>query len=143
MTKGKSIIIQKDPLKGTTPNNNRPIMYLPMTWKILTAQIKEDIYYSLTSHGLYPEEQKRCRRGSRGTGEFLYRDQHILNESKTRRKNLAMAWIDNKKAYKTVPQSWIKKLPENVQNIRWSHKFYRENHENLESGIDSRREKFC
>ena len=33
--------------------------------------------------------------------------QHIFNESKTRRKNLAMAWIDNKKAYDMVPQSWI------------------------------------
>ena len=33
------------------------------------------------------------------------------------------------------------KLPQNVQNITWSHKLYRENHENLESGIDSRRKK--
>ena len=33
-------------------------------------------------------------------------DQHILNESKTRRKNLAITWIDYKKAY-MVPQSWI------------------------------------
>ena len=39
--------------------------------------------------------------------ELLYIDQHILNESKTRQKNLAMAWIDNKKAYDMVPQSWI------------------------------------
>ena len=30
-------------------------------------------------------------------------DQHILNESKTRRKNLAMAWIDYKKANDMVP----------------------------------------
>ena len=33
------------------------------------------------------------------------------------------------------------KLPQNVRNIRWSHKLYLENHENLESGIDSWREK--
>ena len=52
------------------------------------------------------EEQKGCRKGSRGTAELLYIDQHILNESKTRRKHLAMAWIDNKKAYDMVPQSW-------------------------------------
>ena len=32
-------------------------------------------------------------------------------------------------------------MSRNVQNIRWSHKLYRENHENLESGIDSRRKK--
>ena len=39
--------------------------------------------------------------------KLLYIDQHILNESKTRRKNLAMAWIDYKKAYDMVPQRWI------------------------------------
>ena len=78
-----------------------------MMWKILTAQIREKIYYSLISRGLFPNEQKGCRKGSRGTAELLYIDKHILNESKNRRKNLAMAWIDYKKAYDMVPQSWI------------------------------------
>ena len=45
-----------------------------------------------------PEERKGCLKGSRGTAELLYIDQHILNESKTRRKNQAMDWIDYKKA---------------------------------------------
>ena len=107
MTKGKTTLIQKDPSKGTAPNNYRPITCLPIMWKILTAQIREKIYYLLTSRGLFPEEQKGCRKGSRGTVELLYIDQHILNESKTRRKNLAMAWIDYKKAYDMVSQSWI------------------------------------
>ena len=66
-----------------------------MMWKILTAQIREKIYYSQTSRGLFPDEQKGYRKGSRGTAELLYIDQHILNESKTKRKNLAMAWINN------------------------------------------------
>ena len=43
----------------------------------------------------------------KGTQEPRYTDQHIFNESKTRRKNLAMAWINNKKAYDMLPQSWI------------------------------------
>ena len=76
-------------------------------WKILTAQIREEIYYSLKSHGLFSDEQKGCCKGSRGTAELLYIDQHILNESKTRRKNLAITWIDYKKAYDMVPHSWI------------------------------------
>ena len=76
-------------------------------WKISTAQIREEINYSLTSRGLFPEEHKGYRKGSRGTAELLYIDQHILNESKTRRKNLSMAWIDYKKAYVMVPHSWI------------------------------------
>ena len=79
---------------------------VPM-WKILIAQIREEIYYSLTSRGLFPDEQKGCCKGSRGTAELLYIDQQILNESKTRQKNLAMAWIGYKKAYDMVAHSWI------------------------------------
>ena len=93
------------------PNNYRPIICLPMMWKILTAQIREVIYYSLTSRGLFPDEQKGCHKGSRGTAKLLYIDQHILNESKNRRKNLAMAWIDYKKVYDMVPHSWIVNCP--------------------------------
>ena len=76
-------------------------------WKILTAQIRGKIYYSLTSRGLFPDDQKGYRKGSRDKVELLYIDQHILNESKTRQKNLAMAWIDRKKVYGMVAQSWI------------------------------------
>ena len=76
-------------------------------WKIITAQIREEIYYSLTSRGLFPDEQKGCRKGSRGTAKFLYIDQHIINESKVRQKNLAKAWIDYKKAYDMVLHCWI------------------------------------
>ena len=45
--------------------------------KILTAQIKEEIY-SLISRRLFSEEENGCRKGTRGTGELLYIDQHIL-----------------------------------------------------------------
>ena len=107
MTKGNTTLIKKDLSKGTAPNNYRPITCLPMIWKILTAQIREEIHYSLTSCGLFPDEQKGYCKESRGTVELLYIDQHILNESKNRRKNLAMAWIDYKKAYDMVPQSWL------------------------------------
>ena len=107
MTNGRTTLIQKDLNKGTAPNNYRPITCLPMMWKILTAQMREEIYYFLTSRGLFPEEQTGCCKGFRGTAELLYIDQHILNESKTRRKNLAMVWIDYKKTYYMVPHSWI------------------------------------
>ena len=107
MTKRKTTLIQKNPSKGTAPNNYRPITCLPMMWKILTAQIREEIFYSLTSRKLFLDEQKGCRKGSRDKAELLYINQHILNESKNRRKNLAKAWIDYKKAYDMVPQTWI------------------------------------
>ena len=107
MTKGKTTLIQEDPSQGTAPNNYRPITCLPMLWNILTAQIREVIYYSLINRRLFPNEQKGCRKGPRDTAELLYIDKYILNESKNTQKNLAMAWIDYKKAYDMVPQSWI------------------------------------
>ena len=61
---------------------------------------------SIIRCGLFPEEQKGCHKGTGGTGDLLYID-HILKKSKARRKNFAMAWIDYKKAYDMVPQSWI------------------------------------
>ena len=115
----KDHIDPKDPSKGTALNNYKPITCLPMMWKILTAQIREKIYYSLTSRGLFLDEQTGCRKRSRGTAELLYIDQHILNESKTRRKNLSMAWIDYKKAYDMVPQGCLKMYKISHENINF------------------------
>ena len=67
MTEGRITLIQKDPHTGTAPDKYRPMTCLLMMWKILTAQIREEIYFSLTSHGLFPEEQKGCHKESRST----------------------------------------------------------------------------
>ena len=95
----------------------------------------------LTSHRLFHEEEKGCRKGSRGTAELLYRDQHIFNESKTRQKNLDMAWIDYKKTYDMVPQSWTINCLKMYKISDEVIKFIEKCHENLESGIDSWRKK--
>ena len=73
---------------------------------MLSAQIKK-IYFWLISHGLFPEEQKGCRKGIRRLGGLLFIDQHIIMDSQTRRKNVDMAWIDNKQIYDMVTQSLI------------------------------------
>ena len=140
MTKRKTTLIQKDPSKGTATNNYRPITYVPKMRKKLTAQIKEEIYYSIISRGLFSEHQKVWRKGARSTAELLYIDQHILNESNIGRKNLAMAGINYKKVM-ISPAKLDNKLPQNVQNIKWSHKLYRENRKNLKRGIDCSRKK--
>ena len=87
---GKTILIQIKSQQITAPNNYRPIMCLQMMSKILIVQIREEIYISLISPGLFPEEQKGCHKWTRGTGELLYINQHIFKESKTRWENLAM-----------------------------------------------------
>ena len=106
MTKERTTLIRKDPNKGTTPNNYRSITCLPVMWKIFTAQIREEIYHSLTSRGLFPDEEKRCCKGSRGTAELLYIDQHSKWEQNQTEKR-AIGRIVYKKAYDMVPHSLI------------------------------------
>ena len=76
-------------------------------WKLLTGAIEDQIYAHLDQENLLPEEQKGCRKGSRETNDLLYIDRAVIKEVKSRNKNLAMAWIDYKKAYDMVPHSWI------------------------------------
>ena len=85
MAKGKTTWIQNDPNKGTVPNNYRPITYLQMMWKKLTAQVKEELYYSIISRRKFPGEQKGCCKGFRSTAELIYIEQHVLKVIKTRR----------------------------------------------------------
>ena len=56
---------------------------------------------------MLPEEQKGCRKGSRGTNDLFYIHRAVIKEVKFRNKNLEMAWTDYKKAYDMVPHSWI------------------------------------
>ena len=60
-------------------------------WKILTAQMWEDIYNSLISPGLFTEERKRCLKGNRRAKDLLYIDKYILEDSLTKQKNPAMS----------------------------------------------------
>ena len=76
-------------------------------WKLLTGVIADQIYAHLDQEKLLPEEQKGCRKGSRGNSDLLYIDRAVIKEVKSRKKNLPMAWLDYKKAYDMVPHSWI------------------------------------
>ena len=78
--------------------------------------IADQIYGHLDQQKLLPEEQKGCRKRSRGTNDFLYID-------RARKKNLAMAWIDYKEVYDMLPHLWIKKclllfgVAENIKTV--------------------------
>ena len=107
MTKGRTVLFMKDILKGNIASNYRPITCLPLVWKLLTGMISDEMYSFLEESNLLPEEQKGYRKGSRGTNDLLFIDKMVLREVKSRKKNLAMAWIDYRKAYDMVPHSWI------------------------------------
>ena len=100
-------MLQKDKGKGNIASNYRPITYLLLMWNLLIYVIADEIYAHLDQEKLLPEEQKGCRKGSRRTNDLLYIDKAVIKEVKSGNKNLAIAWIDFKKAYDMVPHSWI------------------------------------
>lgn len=123
MVKGKTVLIMKDPRKGNDVGNYRPIACLPLMWKLLTGIFSEKIYDHLERSDLFVDEQKGCRKNSRGTKEQLMIDKAILKNSRRRHTNLAMSWIDYKKAYDMAPHSWINKcidmfgISKNIGNL--------------------------
>ena len=44
MTYRRTVLCQKDPVKGNPVENSRPITCLPFMWKLLTVIISEDMY---------------------------------------------------------------------------------------------------
>ena len=63
---------------GPEVTNFRPITCLPVVWKLLTGIITEEVYQHLERRRLLPEEQKGCRRNSRGTKDQLPIDKIII-----------------------------------------------------------------
>ena len=110
LTTGKTTLIVKDRSKGKDVTNFRPITCLPLLWKLLTGMLAEEIYQHLEKQELLPEEQKGCRKKSRGTKDQLLIDRMILRNCKRRKTGLSMAWIDYKKAYDMVPHSCLENV---------------------------------
>ena len=82
MTYGRTVLCQQDPGKGNAVENYRPITSLPMMWKLLTGIIAEEVYTYLERENPLPEEQKGCKRGSRGTKDQLLIAKTVLRACK-------------------------------------------------------------
>ena len=63
-------------------------------WKLFTGVIAEKINNFLKQEKILPEEQKGCKRGSRGTKDQLLIDETVLQDCKKRHTDLSLAWID-------------------------------------------------
>ena len=109
MTTGKTTLLMKNKEKDTIPNNYRPTTCLSTTFKLMTAIMAESMLNHLENNGLIPNEQKGNRRKSRGTKDQLLIDKMILRNAKRRKTYLRIAWIDYKKAFDSLPYSWIAK----------------------------------
>ena len=67
------------------------------------------MYNHLNQQKLLPEEQKCCRRKTRGTNDQLLSDKTVVINSRRKKTNLNAVWIDFRKAYGMVPHSCILK----------------------------------
>ena len=86
--------------------------------------IAEEIYNYLERKKILPEEQKGCKRGSRGTKDQLSIDKTVLKDYKKRHTNLSMAWIDYRKAYDLVPHSWVNECMKMFGIAIWNFKLF-------------------
>jgi len=111
LTRGITYLLPKTD-QTTNPKNYRPITCLPTTYKTLTSIIVERIYTFLETQKLLPPEQKGCRRHSYGCKDQLLINRMIMEDNKKRKTNLSTSWIDYRKAFDSVPHSWITKTME-------------------------------
>ena len=103
--------------------NYRPIAYLNLLRKVLTAVISDNLYLNLETQDLLPEEQKGFRKRSFRTKGHLLIGTAVIRNCERCKSNLSMAWIDCWKANDMVPNSWLLKsldligAPRNVMEL--------------------------
>jgi hypothetical protein len=92
------------------PSKYRPITCLPTIYKIMTSCIKVIIYDHCQKLNILNEEQKGCVKESFGCKEQPIIDTIIMEQARKNNRNIYTAFIDYKKAYDSVPHSWLLKI---------------------------------
>lgn len=111
LTQGKTYIKPKDE-DTLNPANYRPITCLPTLYKIITSCIANKIQSHLIGQNVITEEQKGCRKRSQGCKEQLIIDSIVMKQAELNQRNLTICYIDYKKAFDSVPHSWLLKTLE-------------------------------
>ena len=107
-TKGQTSLIPKASATQQ-PDKYRPICCLNTTYKLFTSLLADLIQNHLSMSDFLDREQAGCRRKCLGTKDQLLINKTILEDCRKRKRHLNMAWIDYRKAYDSVPHSWIMK----------------------------------
>ncbi|XP_050556597.1 uncharacterized protein LOC126911787 [Spodoptera frugiperda] len=107
LTSGITFMIPKDPNDLSNPAKYRPITCLQTLYKIITSCISELMYEHIDANNILAEQQKGCRRFSQGCKEQLIIDSIVLGKVNKSKSDLYSMYIDYKKAYDSVPHSWL------------------------------------
>ena len=103
----KDHIDPEDTLKGTTPNNYGLITCLLTIWKILTAQMRKRFTTRKQAADFSLTKRKDAIKDPEAPENYSKLISTYSTTVRANRKNLAVVWINYKKTYDMVPQSWI------------------------------------
>ena len=93
-------------------------------YKILASILTNYTYSFLIDSGLFPDEEKGCKRGSCGCKDQLLINKIILENCHNRNTNLSIVWTDYKKAFDSVPHSRIEKSLETFKKYHLSYQTF-------------------
>lgn len=106
ITEGITYMLPKDS-DYSNPAHYRPITCLQTIYKLIAGCIKELIYTHVISNNILAEEQKGCRKFSQGCKEQLVIDSAVMKQATVKKKDISTMFIDYRKAYDSVPHSWL------------------------------------
>lgn len=106
MAEGRTVLIPKTN-NTNDPKNYRPITCLNTMYKLLTGILARKMSEFISSNNLMPIEQKGCCKGSYGCKDQLLYSKTVIEDCKKHKKKLCIAWIDYRKAFDSVPHSWL------------------------------------
>ena len=84
-------------------------------YKILTSIITGRTCNFLDNNNILPTEQKGCKSVSNSCKDQLLINKMMLENSRSSCKNLSNAWIDYRKAFDSVPHSWLLRVLESYK----------------------------
>ena len=111
LVKLKTILLAKnDETKNS--KNYRPIACLNVVYKLFTGILNQFLEDHCITNNIIAVEQAGGKKGSWGCTDQLLINKMSMEEIKTNRRNAFLMWFDYKKAFDSVPHSWIIKALE-------------------------------
>ena len=89
------------------PENYRPIALQNSMYKIYTSILNYFLEDHCRVNNILGIEQAAAKKGSWGCTDQLLINKAIMEEVKSKRRNLVCVWLDYKKAFDSVPHDWL------------------------------------